>query len=57
MSLVADVTADQPSPMSLLAVQALPAEEVARLSEALVTSHQHFAPLFYRREQREWAAL
>ncbi len=46
MSLVADVTADQPSPMSPLAVQELPPDEVAYLSEELVVYHQHFAPLF-----------
>jgi SRSO17 transposase len=57
MSLVADVTADQPSPMSPLAVQELPPDEVAYLSEELVVYHQHFAPLFYRREQCEWAEL
>jgi len=57
MSLVYDVTADQPPPMSSLAVQELTPEEVASLAEELVVYHQHFAPLFYRREQREWAAV
>ncbi len=57
MSLMSDVTADQPPPMSPLAVQELTPEEVASLAEELVVYHQHFAPLFYRREQREWAAV
>jgi SRSO17 transposase len=57
MSLVFDVTADQPSPTSRLTVQELAPEEVASLAEELVAYHQHFAPLFYRREQREWAAI
>jgi SRSO17 transposase len=57
MSLVFDVTADQPSPTSRLTVQELAPEEVASLAEELVAYHQHFAPLFYRREQREWAAV
>src|SRR5258707_11798596 len=57
MSLLSDVTADQPPPMSPLAVQELTPEEVASLAEELVVYHQHFAPLFYRREQREWAAV
>ena len=57
MSLVYDVTADQPSPMSPLVVQELTPEEVASLAEELVVYHQRFAPLFYRREQREWAAV
>lgn len=30
---------------------------MAALAEELVVYHQHFAPLFYRREQREWAEL
>jgi SRSO17 transposase len=38
-------------------VQELAAEEVARLSEERLAYHQHFAPLFYRREQREWAEI
>jgi hypothetical protein len=57
MSLVFDVTADQPPPRSRLTVQKLAPEEVASLAEELVAYHQHFAPLFYRREQREWAAV
>src|SRR5512142_1531217 len=57
MSLVLDVTADQPLTTGRLAVQDLTSEEVARLSEELIAYQQHFAPLFYRREQREWAAV
>jgi hypothetical protein len=57
MSTLLDVTADQPPATNLLAVRAMTSEEVARLSEELVAYHQHFAPLFYRREQREWAAV
>src|SRR5256885_8013424 len=57
MSLVFDVTADQPSPTSRLTVQELAPEEVASLAEELVAYHQHFAPLFYRREQRAWAEV
>jgi hypothetical protein len=57
MSLVYDVTTDQPPPMSPLAIQELTPEEVASLAEELVVYHQRFAPLFYRREQREWAAV
>src|SRR5713226_291090 len=57
MSLVSDVTADQPPPTSPLAVQGLTPEEVACLAEELVNYHQHFAPLFFRREQREWAGV
>src|SRR5260370_42142769 len=56
MSLVFDVTADQPSATSRLTVQLAP-EEVASLAEELAAYHQHFAPLFSRREQREWAAV
>lgn len=41
MSLVFDVTADQPSPTSRLTVQELALEEVASLAEELVASHQH----------------
>jgi len=52
-----DVTADQPPLPGRLAVQNLAWEEVACLAEELVAYHQHFAPLFYRREQREWAAI
>ena len=57
MSLVFDVTADQPPLTGRLAVQELTPEKVASLAEELVAYHQHFAPLFYRREQREWAAV
>ncbi len=57
MSLVSDVTADQPPLPERLAVQNLASEEVASLAEELIAYHQHFAPLFYRREQREWAAV
>ncbi len=57
MSLVLDVSADQPIPAGRLVVQELAPQEVACLAEELVAYHQHFAPLFYRREQREWAAV
>jgi SRSO17 transposase len=57
MSLVFDVTADQPSPTGRQAVRELVPEEIASLAEELVAYHQHFAPLLYRREQREWAAV
>jgi SRSO17 transposase len=57
MSLMVDITADQPPLPDRLAVQNLASEEVASLAEALVSYHQHFAPLFYRREQREWAEI
>ena len=57
MSLLVDVTTDQPPLPGRLAVQNLASEEMARLSEELVAFHQHFAPLFYRHEQREWAAV
>jgi SRSO17 transposase len=57
MSLMVDITADQPPLPGRLAVQNLASEEVACLAEELVAYHQHFAPLFYRREQREWAAI
>jgi hypothetical protein len=57
MALVYDVTADQPPPMSPLAVHELIPEEVASLAEELVVYHQRFAPLCSRREQREWAAV
>ena len=52
-----DISADQPSPPSRLTAQELARDVVARLSEELMAYHQHFAPLFYRREQREWTAL
>jgi hypothetical protein len=57
MALMVDVTADQPPLPGRLAVQNLASEEMASLAEELVAYHQHFAPLFYRREQREWAAV
>ncbi len=57
MSLVCDVSADQPLTTGRLAVQELTPAEVASLAEELVAYHQHFAPLFYRREQRDWAAV
>jgi SRSO17 transposase len=57
MSLIVDVTADQPPLPGRLAVQNLASEEVASLAEELLAYHQHFAPLFYRREQREWAEI
>jgi hypothetical protein len=57
MSLMVDVIADQPQLPGRLAVPDLASEEVASFAEELVSYHQHFAPLFYRREQREWAAL
>ncbi len=57
IALVFDVSADQPPLPGRLAVQDLAAEEVASLAEELVTYHQYFAPFFYRREQREWAAV
>src|SRR5258708_19273960 len=57
MSLMVDVTADQLYLPDRLAVQNLASEEVASLARELVDYHQHFAPLFYRREQREWAEV
>src|SRR5215467_2056083 len=57
MALVLDVTADQSPLPGRLAVQNLASEEVASLAEELVAYHQYFAPLFYRREQREWAEI
>src|SRR5579863_2986723 len=55
MAFVLEVTPDQPPLPGQITVQSLTAEEVASLAEELVIYHQHFAPLFYRREQREWA--
>lgn len=52
-----DVTASQPQLPERLAVQNLASEEVASLARELMDYHQHFAPLYYRREQREWAAF
>jgi hypothetical protein len=57
MSLTIDITADQPPLPGRLAVQNLASEEIAALAEELVAYHEHFAPLFYRREQRAWAAV
>src|SRR5260221_5259333 len=57
MSTLCDITADLPPAADLRAVQGLTAEEAVALAEELVAYHQHFAPLFYRREQREWAAV
>ena len=57
MSLVFDVSADQPLTTGRLAVHELTPEEVASLAEELVAYQQHFAPFFYRREQRDWAAV
>ncbi len=51
------MTADLPPAATLQPVEKLTPEEVARLSEELAIYHQHFAPLFSRREQREWAAI
>src|SRR5258707_12763212 len=57
MSTLCDITADLPPAADLRAVQGLTAEEAVALAEELAAYHQHFAPLFYRREQREWAAV
>jgi SRSO17 transposase len=57
MPTVLDVTADLPKLADLRAVRGLTAEEAATLAEELAAYHQHFAPLFYRREQREWAEV
>jgi SRSO17 transposase len=57
MPTVLDVTADLPKLTDLRAVRGLTAEEAATLAEELAAYHQHFAPLFYRREQREWAEV
>jgi hypothetical protein len=57
MSRLCDVTADLPRLANLEAVRGLTAEETASLAEELTAYHQHFAPLFYRREQREWAGV
>jgi len=52
-----DITADLPPAANLQAVRGLSAEEAASLAEELAVYHQHFAPYFYRREQREWAGV
>ncbi|MFL5654955.1 MAG: hypothetical protein ACJ8CB_12380 [Ktedonobacteraceae bacterium] len=57
MSAVLDVTTDQPPSTDRLGVQELTPEEVVSLAEELVAYHQHFAPLFYRREHKEWAQV
>ena len=57
MSTLLDVTADLPSAANLQTVGGLTAEEAVSLAEELTTYHQHFAPFFSRREQREWAAV
>jgi SRSO17 transposase len=57
MSLMVDVTTDQPPLPGRLAVQNLASKEMVSLAEELVAYHQRFAPLFYRQEQREWAAV
>lgn len=57
ISCVFDGSRDQLSPPRRLTAQQLARDVVARLSEELVAYHQYCAPLFYRREQREWAAL
>src|SRR5258708_38686252 len=57
MSTLCDITADLPPAANTRAVQGLTAEEAVALAEELAAYHQHFAPFFYRREQREWAAV
>ncbi len=57
MSTLLDVTADLPPAHGLLALRGLSMAEAASLAEELAAYHQHFAPFFYRREQREWAAV
>lgn len=57
MPTVVDLIAEQPLALGRLAVQESLPEHIARLAEELVAYHQHFAPLFFRREQREWAAI
>jgi len=57
MPTVCDVSADLPRLANLGAGRGVTAEEAVTLAEELVAYHQHFAPLFYRREQREWAAV
>ena len=57
MSLVCDVRADLPKPADLRPVRGLMEEEAVSLAEELTEYHQHFAPLFYRLEQRKWAEL
>jgi len=57
MSTLYDVTADLTPAVNLRAVRGLTAEEAVSLAEELTAYHQHFAPFFYRREQREWAEV
>jgi SRSO17 transposase len=57
MSAIIDVTTDVPRLADRVPARDLTPEEVAPLAEELTAYAQHFAPLFYRREQREWAAL
>ena len=57
MSLVFDVTTDLPKLADLRTVRGLTAEEAASLAEELTAYHQHFAPFFYRLEQRKWAGV
>ena len=51
------MTAELPPAATLQSVQKLTPEEVATLGEELAIYHQHFAPFFSRREQREWAGV
>jgi hypothetical protein len=48
---VADLTTTGP------AIVALCPEDLADVGEELAAYHAHYAPLFARREQREWAAI
>ena len=57
MSAVIDVTAEVPRLADRMPARDLTPEEVVPLAEELVAYAQHFAPCFYRREQREWAAV
>ncbi len=57
MPALIDVTADLPPAQGLSPVRELCAAEVSTLAEELVSYQQHVAPLFQRREQRDWAAL
>jgi len=57
MSTLCDITADLPPAANLRTVGGLTAEEAASLAEELTAYHHHFAPLFYRREQRQWAEV
>jgi hypothetical protein len=57
MTTLMDVTPDLPPADGLAPVRERSAAEVSTLAEELLAYQQHFAPLFQRREQREWAAL